>query len=172
MTTPLVILAFGSATVGFLGANEAYGGSAWINSFLSLPDTKLDISHAKEYMLGGLNVVLGLLGMGLAYRLFGKEAKATKVDTLFKKLVVHKFYIDEIYVFFIVKPLLLLSRFIAQVIDPKIFDGFINFNVWGYRKSAVLFAKLQNGKVRYYALYILVGVSGMSYYLIFKLGVI
>ena len=172
MTTPLVILAFGSATVGFLGANEAYGGSAWINTFLSLPDTKLDISHAKEYMLGGLNVLLGLLGMGFAYTLFAKEAEATKVDTLFKKLVVHKFYIDEIYAFFIVKPLLLLSRFIANVIDPRIFDGFINFNVWGYRRSALLFAKLQNGKVRYYALYILIGVSGMSYYLILKLGVI
>ena len=172
MTLPLVILAFGSATVGFLGANEAYGGNSWINTFLSLPDTQLDISHAKEYMLGGLNVALGLLGMGLAYKLFAKEANETKVDTLFKKLAVHKFYIDEIYAFFIVNPLLLLSRFIAKVIDPKIFDGFINFNVWGYRKSALIFAKLQNGKVRYYALYILIGVSAMSCYLILELGVI
>ena len=65
-----------------------------------------------------------------------------------------------------------MSTLIAKVIDPKIFDGFINLNVWGYTKSAVLFAKLQNGKVRYYALYILAGVSAMSYYLIFKLGVV
>jgi len=172
MTAPLVILALGSATVGFLGANEAYGGSAWINTFLALPDAALSISHTKEYMLGGMNVLLALLGMGLAYKLFAKEAQEVKVDTLFKKVVVNKFYIDEIYGFFVLKPLLILSHFIAEVMDPKIFDGFINFNVWGYRKSALFFSKLQNGKVRYYALYILIGVSGMSCYLLLKLGVL
>jgi len=172
MTAPLVILALGSATVGFLGANEAYGGSAWINTFLALPDAALSISHTKEYMLGGMNVLLALLGMSLAYKLFAKEAQEVKVDTLFKKVVVNKFYIDEIYGFFVLKPLLILSHFIAEVMDPKIFDGFINFNVWGYRKSALFFSKLQNGKVRYYALYILIGVSGMSCYLLLKLGVL
>ena len=172
MTAPLVILALGSATVGFLGANQAYGGSAWINTFLALPDAVLSISHTKEYILGGMNVFLALLGMGLAYKLFAKEAQEVKVDTLFKKVVVNKFYIDEIYGFFVLKPLLILSHFIAEVMDPKIFDGFINFNVWGYRKSALFFSKLQNGKVRYYALYILIGVSGMSCYLLLKLGVL
>jgi NADH-quinone oxidoreductase subunit L len=172
MTAPLVILALGSATVGFLGANEAYGGSAWINTFLALPDAALSISHTKEYMLGGMNVLLALLGMGLAYKLFAKEAQEVKLDTLFKKVVVNKFYIDEIYGFFVLKPLLILSHFIAEVMDPKIFDGFINFNVRCYRKSALFFSKLQNGKVRYYALYILIGVSGMSCYLLLKLGVL
>jgi len=172
MTTPLVILAFGSATVGFLGVNEAYGGNSWLNTFLALPDSANHVSHATEYMLGALNVILGLLGMGLAYKLFANNAKEAQPDTLFRSLAIHKFYIDEIYAFFIVKPLLLISNLIAKVIDPKIFDGFINLNVWGYTKSAVLFAKLQNGKVRYYALYILVGVSAMSCYLIFKLGVV
>ena len=121
-------------------------------------------------MLGGLNVLLAFTGMGLAYRIFAKEAQEVKVDTLFQKIVINKFYIDEIYAFFILKPLLILSYFIAKVIDPKLFDGFINLNVWGYRKSAVLFTKLQNGKVRYYSLYILMGVSAMSYYMLFKLG--
>ena len=172
MTTPLVILAFGSATVGFLGVNEAYGGNSWLNTFLALPDSANHVSHATEYMLGGLNVILGLLGMGLAYKMFANNAEEAQPDTLFRSLAIHKFYIDEIYTFFIVKPLLLISNLIAKVIDPKIFDGFINLNVWGYTKSAVLFAKLQNGKVRYYALYILAGVSAMSYYLIFKLGVV
>jgi len=171
MTRPLVILAFGAATAGFLGVNEAYGGSSAINTFLALPDTKLHLSHATEYMIGGLNVILALLGMGLAYKLFAQNAQEVEADTLFKKLAINKFYIDEVYEFFIVKPLLWMSDLIAKVIDPKIFDGFINLNVWAYLSSAGLFAKLQNGKVRYYALYILVGVSAMSYYMLFKLGV-
>ncbi len=171
MTYPLVFLAFGSATVGFLGLNEAYGGASWFNTFLALPDIEHHIPHATEYMLGGLNVILGLMGMGLAYKMFAKETTEVRADTLFKKVVINKFYIDEIYDFVIVRPLLMISRFIAKVIDPKIFDGFINLNVWGYTTSATLFSKLQNGKVRYYALYILAGVSAMSCYMLFKLGV-
>jgi NADH-quinone oxidoreductase subunit L len=171
MTTPLIVLAIGSAFAGFFGVNEAYGGSAWINTFLALPDTKLHLSHSSEYMLGALNVILGLMGMGLAYKLFAKEATEPESNTLLKSIVINKFYVDEIYEFIIVKPLLLLSHLIAKVIDPKIFDGFINLNVWAYRKSGVLFGKLQNGKVRYYALYILTGVSAMSLYILIKLGV-
>ena len=171
MTKPLIVLAIGSVFAGFLGVNEAYGGSSWINTFLALPDTKLHVSHSSEYMLGALNVILGLMGMGLAYKLFAKEAKEPQANTLLKSIVINKFYVDEIYEFIIIKPLLFLSHLIAKVIDPKIFDGFINLNVWTYRKSGALFGKLQNGKVRYYALYILTGVSAMSFYILIKLGV-
>jgi NADH-quinone oxidoreductase subunit L len=171
MTYPLVILAIGSATAGFLGVNEAYGGNAWINTFLALPDFKVHLSHASEYMLGALNVVLALSGMALAYKLFASHAAEPKADTLLRNVLINKFYIDEIYEFLIVKPLLLLSWLIAKVIDPKIFDGFINLNVWLYKKAGLVFGKLQNGKVRYYALYILTGVSAISYYMLMELGV-
>ena len=170
MTYPLVFLAFGSASAGFLGVNEAYGGSSWINAFLNLPDRAFHISHSTEYMLSSLNVLLGVTGMLLAYKLFAKETREVQANTLFKKVVLNKFYVDELYEFFIIKPLLLISRFIDKVIDPKLFDGFLLLNVWFYKYSARLFAKLQNGKVRYYALYILAGVSAMSYYILFKFG--
>ncbi|MFT5660841.1 MAG: NADH-quinone oxidoreductase subunit L [Sulfurimonas sp.] len=170
MTKPLVVLALGSASVGFLGLNEAYGGTSWFNSFLALPDSQFHISHSIEYMIGGLNVTLGLMGMFIAYKMFAVEMREVKEDRLYKKLIINKFYIDEIYEFFTVKPLLFLSDFIVTVMDPKIFDGIINFNIWSYKKFAMIFAKLQNGKVRYYSLYILIGASAMSYYMIFKLG--
>jgi NADH-quinone oxidoreductase subunit L len=112
------------------------------------------------------------MGMGLAYKMFAHNAQEAKADTIFRRVAINKFYIDEIYEFIIVKPLLTLSRLIANIIDPKIFDGFINLNVWGYTKSAQLFSKLQNGKVRFYAMYILVGISGISFYMLFKLGLV
>ncbi len=172
MTKPLVILALGSALAGFLGLNEAYGGNRWINTFLALPDSELHLSHVTEYLLGGLNVMLALMGMGLAYKLFARESKEPQADSLLRSIVINKFYIDEIYEFLIIKPLLFLSMLIAKVIDPKIFDGFINLNVWTYKKAGNLFGKLQNGKVRYYALYILSAISSMSYYILFKVGII
>ena len=86
--------------------------------------------------------------------------------------MIHTFYIDELYDLLIVKPLLKMSRVIDNIIDPKIFDGFINLNIWGYLKSAEMFATLQNGKVRYYALYILIGLSAISCYMLIKLEVL
>ena len=171
MTKPLIVLAVGSAFAGFLGVNEAYGGSSLINNFLALPDINLHVSHTAEYMLGALNVVLGLLGMGLAYKMFASNAKEVKPDTLWRKLAINKFYIDEIYEFIIIKPLLVMSTFFEKFVEPYIFDGFINLNVFVYRQAAVVFAKMQNGNVRYYALYILAGVSAISYYMMMKLGV-
>ena len=75
MTWPLVVLAIGSATAGFLSINAAYGGNALFSTFLMLPDLSIYLSHTTEYMLGLLNVMLGLGGMALAYTLYVKEPK-------------------------------------------------------------------------------------------------
>ena len=108
--------------------------------------------------------------MILAYKMFATDAQEAQSDTFAKRVIINKFYIDELYETIILKPILHGSSFIANIIDPKIFDAFLNFNVWGYKKSATLFATLQNGKVRYYALYIVAGISAMSLYILLKLG--
>jgi len=172
MTYPLVVLAFGATFSGFLGVSEVYGGSDIFGTFLSLGDLKITLPHSTEYMIAAFNVSLATIGMIIAYKMFAQEAKEANTKNILIKIAVEKFYIDEIYEFLILKPLLLLSRFIANVIDPKLFDGFINTLVWIYLSLAKLFLKLQNGNVRSYAFYIITGVSAMSLFLIFKLGVV
>ncbi|MEA3373245.1 MAG: NADH-quinone oxidoreductase subunit L [Campylobacterota bacterium] len=162
MTWPLVALAIGSATAGFLGMNEAYGGSNWFASFIALPDVDLHLSHTEEYLLGALNVLMGVIGMGLAYKLFATEAMPPERKVLWKRVVINKFYIDELYEGVIVRPLLGMSNLFDRVIDRHGFDGVIHLLVNSYRSAAALFAQLQNGKVRYYALYILAGIAVMS----------
>ena len=162
MTYPLVFLAFGSAFAGFI--------APWFSSFLSLSDIAEHVSHTTEYTLAFLNIVLSILAMILAYKMFATDAQEAQSDTFAKRVIINKFYIDELYETIILKPILHGSSFIANIIDPKIFDAFLNFNVWGYKKSATLFATLQNGKVRYYALYIVAGISAMSLYILLKLG--
>jgi NADH-quinone oxidoreductase subunit L len=170
MTKPLVVLAIGSATVGLLGANAAFGGSNWFASFIALPDAEEHLSHSSEYLLAALNVVMALMGIGWAYKRFAVEAKPMRVVTPWQKLAVHKFYIDELYEGVFVKPILLLSRFFDRVVDRLVVDGVINLAVFGYRYTGVRFAQLQNGKVRYYALYILIGVAAMSLFILMTLG--
>lgn len=161
MTIPLVILAIGATFAGFLQSS--------FSNFLSITSDSQHTSHS--VMLESLNVVLAVAGMAVAYKLYAKSAQEPQPNSMFKKAVINKFYIDEIYEFLIMKPIVSLSRFIAQIIDPKGFDGFINLNIFIYRYSAAVFSKLQNGKVRYYALYMVAGISLMSVYIILKLGV-
>ena len=162
MTWPLIVLAVGSSTVGLLGANEAYGGSNWFASFLALDDTLYHISHRSEYLLGALNVLMGIAGMWIAYICFSGEPVEPEANSMYKRMIINKFYIDEVYNALIVKPIFRLSIFIDKVIDIKVFDFIIDIFVLGYKRGGYYFAKLQNGKVQYYALYILAGVAVMS----------
>jgi len=57
-----------------------------------------------------------------------------------------------------------------KLIDQKGVDGILRFAVYGYRASGAAFALLQNGKVRFYALYILVGIAILSLLMLEILG--
>jgi len=163
MTKPLVVLAIGSAFAGLLGVNAAYGGSDWFRHFIALPDRSEHLSHAAEYLLGTLNVAMAAIGIWLAYRKFVLKAPVEPMAaTGWQKLVIEKFYIDELYETLFVKPLRLTSRFFDRVVDKLVFDGAIGLSVFGYRGAARQLASLQNGKVRYYALYIMAGIAVMS----------
>ncbi|MGB5964871.1 MAG: NADH-quinone oxidoreductase subunit L [Sulfurimonadaceae bacterium] len=170
MTWPLVVLAFGSATVGFLGLNEAYGGTNLFSSFIALPDLSYHLSHRSEYMLGMLNVLMAVIGMALAYRLYARSAEEPRASSVWRHAVINKFYIDEIYEVIIVRPLRYLSLFTDKIIDQKGVDGILRVAVFGYKTAGAAFTLLQNGKVRYYALYILAGLAVLSLLMLNTLG--
>ena len=171
VTKPLIVLAFGSATVGFLGVNEAYGGSNLFSSFLALPDTLSHLSHAQEYLLGLVNTIMGLAGMWIAYRLFVKRDHIHTVELLgVQKVIANKFYVDEIYEYLFVKPLRATSLFLDRVVDRLGFDGVIDGSVYGYRYGGSLFSELQNGKIRHYVLYSILGISFVSIFILISIG--
>ncbi len=167
---PLIVLAFCSVFVGFFGANEAYGGSNAFASFLALPDVTHHASHQTEYLLGLVNVIVSLIAIFVSYKLFAKNPKENLENSTWNKLAINKFYVDEIYDFVVVRNLRLASVFFNKVIDEKMVDGVINLFTNLYITMASDFASLQNGKVRYYAMYILAGVSVMSISLLIILG--
>jgi NADH-quinone oxidoreductase subunit L len=170
MDRPLIILAFGSATLGLLGLGEAYGGSNIFGSFISLPDRTLHISHSSEYLLAILNTSMGVLGMWLAYRLFATNATMPTVKVAWQRIVINKFYIDELYELLFVKPLRSLSLFFERFVDRVGFDGILYLSTYSYRYAGAKFAQLQNGKVRYYALYSMVGIALVSLFLLIFIG--
>lgn len=170
MTWPLVVLAFGSATVGFLGLNEAYGGTNLFSRFIALPDLSHHLSHTSEYLLGSLNILMAVTGMTLAYRLYARSSEEPQTNSFWRHAVINKFYIDELYDFIIVRPLRHLSVMSDKVIDQKGVDGILRVAVFGYKTAGAAFTLLQNGKVRYYALYILAGLAALSLLMLNTLG--
>ena len=83
-------------------------------------------------------------------------------------LMENKFYVDELYDWVIVKPLSMLSNFLAWVFDLRILDGFIN----GIGKLVEFVGGtlrgVQAGFIRSYAAWLLLGTLGLVIYLVIR----
>ncbi len=168
MTIPLMILAFGALIVGFLGVPEALGGHNLIHEWLGGQNIPLaHVSHAKELMLMGLNVLVGASGITLAWIRFKTKSYEKERQS---GIVYNKFYIDEIYEFVFVRGLRKLSWNIAQNIDLKLIDGAILRACRGFIGTGEKVAILQNANIRAYVFAMLVGLSFISFYLLTLVG--
>lgn len=164
MIYPLIILAVGSTTVGFLADGFHY--------FIALPNRSIEgISHNTEYILMGVNIFITLGGIVLAYILFGKTPKEPKPDLPIKVLIMKKFYVDQAHERLFVQGIRNLSEFFDRVVDSKIIDGMFGRITGCYMTIGRVFNSFQNGSVRHYATYLIFGVSLMSMALIFLLEV-
>jgi NADH-quinone oxidoreductase subunit L len=73
-------------------------------------------------------------------------------------IVAKKFYIDEVYTLLIVKPLEYMSEFFDKKISSYLIDGTINYLALSYLKIGKFVSYIENGNIRFYALYMLIGV--------------
>src|SRR5260370_268743 len=136
-----VIHAGFSVVGGLIGWPEAFGGENRFEKFLDptlkgvLPETgEVNIAHhavLKELLLMGASLGIAVAGIILAYQLYcakriAPELVAKKFPRLYQ-LLLHKYYVDEIYDAAVVdrtKDLgTLLGRFDANVIDGVGVDG-------------------------------------------------
>jgi NADH-quinone oxidoreductase subunit L len=170
MTLPLVILAIGSIFAGWLGAPEFLWGSRWERwlepIFGAAAEHHGSINTEVTVTLGTFAVVL--CGIGLAYLRYGK-ARITAEDGpvgFLYRLSLDKFYVDEFYDAFFVRPFTAISRFLASVIDPWVIDGMVNGVAATVRGVSTVWRGLQTGNVQHYAAMFLVGVLALlAYYL-------
>ncbi|HLA56824.1 MAG TPA: NADH-quinone oxidoreductase subunit L [Flavobacterium sp.] len=167
ITFPLIVLAI-LATVG--GAISLPGNS-WLNGYLEPVFTK--VSHEAhhfgntEYMLMGIAVIGGLIGIGIAYMKYIKQSQVPGEDseiTGFSKVLYNKYYVDEVYDFLFVKPLNALSRFFRDTIEPA-----LSSLVYGFGRTANYIGTsgktLQNGSIGFYLFGFVLGVAAILTYL-------
>ena len=155
MKLPLILLGI-LATVGGL-LNTPF--APWVSDFLQKSHA-IGIDPKTNWGLMALSAVVGLLGIGLAFYVYGETGRAYRLAKrmgFLYKLSFNKFYFDEIYHFVLVQPVFLLARGL-RVVDKYILDGI----VWllgevGY--SGGLSLKFSNtGQVQTYGLIALLGI--------------
>src|SRR5574337_576870 len=173
MRLPLVLLALGSATVGFVGVPP---GSSLLQRFLSsvFPITTHEGGSAPplfEILLAIVALVMAVGGIAIAFRYClsdpgRSEVLAGRYPTLYRTLF-HKYWVDELYEKVVVHPTVTSARAISESFDARIVDGSVNGIATLTTRVGSLLRRLQTGHVPVYILSILIGAVALLGYLAF-----
>jgi NADH-quinone oxidoreductase subunit L len=137
-------------------------------------DGEADEAHdeiALERTLMAVSSAIALLGIGIAIFIWGKRRDiadgAARSMAGVHRLLLNKYYVDEIYDATVVKPTKVLSTDVLwRGFDVKVIDGAVNGTAAVVDGGAAVLRRLQTGSVRTYAGSILVGVVViLGYYL-------
>jgi NADH-quinone oxidoreductase subunit L len=160
----LSVLGAGTVLAGLVNIPVFFGGSESFSLWLNLPDLRRPLSHTSEILLLILNIAVAFSGIFFAYSHYKSSSQDPSLGW-FDNLLLNKFYIDEILHALVVRPLDWLSDFISKTLDENLIDGFIHAISSSYQRLSYYSDYVQNGNVRYYALYMSVGIVGIFVYL-------
>jgi NADH-quinone oxidoreductase subunit L len=167
ITIPLIILAILAAFGGLI----SLPGNSWLNHYLEPIFTK--ISHeahhlgSTEYILMAVATIGALIGIGIAYSKYIKQSQVPTGDSEISgisKVLYNKYYVDEFYMFSIVKPINKLSKFLRNRVEKAI-SGFVLG--LGEISNALSNAgkELQTGSIGLYLFGFVIGVGAILFYL-------
>jgi NADH-quinone oxidoreductase subunit L len=179
MLVPLLVLALGSIFAGGLTYGLFTGGAGfWKTAITILPHHDVhEAIHHLPLWATKLPLVAGLTGLALA--LVGYVWKKGLPDQLaarFKSVyafLYNKWYVDELYDRFFVKPmwclgLIFWKRGDQGLIDPYLPDGAANL----VDRASLKASRFQSGLISQYALVMLLGLVAFTIWQLFKSGVI
>ena len=149
MTIPLIILAIGSVAAGFIPFNEL------VTSDGKAFETELELIVAIP------SVLIGLLGIGIAFIMYRKEsAIPDKLALTFKysyKWAYNKFYMDELYLFVTKK---IIFRYISDPIawfDRNVVDATMNGIAKVTQSVSFRIRDFQSGQLQKYGFVFITG---------------
>jgi NADH-quinone oxidoreductase subunit L len=169
MTVPMMILAVGAVCVGFLlgptGLFEHFLENHWMKSTFPAqvlpPEAE---AHHTGILLLVITLVFAFGGVFLAYWMYVRQPEsaervARQAPGAYE-LSRNRFYIDELYDFFVVMPANALAH-VLRIIDQYLVDGLVDLigQVPGFFGYAV--RPIQNGLVQFYALLMALGMAGI-----------
>jgi NADH-quinone oxidoreductase subunit L len=184
MAIPLIVLAIGSVVAGYIGVPHAIGGSNWIERFLE-PSFEVHASageptpaaepgagqpaHSEaeedartELLLMGISSGVAIAGIGLAmFFWFRRPDTAAALAQRFSglhRLLLNKYYVDEVYDATVVQPIKRLSQgALWKGVDVGLIDGLVNGVGAAVRSASATLRRVQTGSVRTYAASLFLG---------------
>ncbi len=162
MLGPLVILAVLSVGGGWIGIER-------ISAFLSPSVGEHPItggSASLEIGLSVLAVLVALIGWFIAHRFYHQKpdapAQLAAAVPAGYRLLLHKYYIDEIYGAVFVKPLMTFSRFFLEwVVDFAILGGLAWLLAGIAMLGGAILQRWQSGNIRSYAAWLTLGATAL-----------
>jgi len=170
MTLPLGVLAILTAVAGFVGVPSSHGTA--FERFLApvLPFREAEHGGVASLALAAVSVIAALAGVFVAWLVYGRgQVDASKIGVPtnpLHKLLLNKYYVDELYDALIVKPIYRLCLWCAQIFDVKVIDGLVNGVATAVVAWALGLRRLQTGYVMNYALGMLVGAVALVAFLL------
>ncbi len=149
MTIPLIVLAIGSVVTGFIPFNKL------VTSDGKILESELELAIAIP------SVLIGLLGIGIAYIMYRKENSIPdRLAATFKysyKWAYNKFYIDELYLFVTKK---IIFRYISEPVawfDRHVVDATMNGIAAVTQSVSFRIRGFQSGQLQKYAFIFITG---------------
>lgn len=154
MTIPMAVLAFFAVFAGYI---EFFGFGDWITAGGTIAQ---EIAGPVWIMIG--SIVVALLGIGLAWYVYGRDADATlakapKPAPVYN-LLYNKYYVDELYDAAIVKPYTLFGKFLI-LFDKYVIEGLVQLAVSISVGLGKFGARLQSGQIQAYTLVTVLGIA-------------
>jgi NADH-quinone oxidoreductase subunit L len=181
MTVPLIVLAILSIIGGAVGWPASLGGSNaiehWLAPIFSRAEDKLGfLPHQVEpveYVLMVFSVLVASAGLFLGFKWYAKHSDAPKnVSSRFARLyrvLLNKYYIDEIYEAAIVTPTMKGSdKLLWRVVDVGIIDWCVNAIGRVVVSVSGILRVVQSGVAQNYMFIFLVGVIAIIGWLIMQ----
>jgi NADH-quinone oxidoreductase subunit L len=167
MLGPLVILAVLSIVGGWIGAGR-FG--AYLAPSVGARTAEA-ASNTLEWTLTALAVLAAILGWFIADRMYrARPGSANQLATSMSgpyNVLVHKYWVDELYHAVIVKPLLVISRFFLDyVVDVAILGGAAWLLGGIASLSGAILQRWQSGNLRSYAAWLAAAAAAILIYVL------
>jgi NADH-quinone oxidoreductase subunit L len=180
MAIALVVLALGSIAAGWVSIGDRFEhflapsfetGQASVDATGDIPPE--GSSKEAEYVLMAVSSLVAVTGIAIAVYFFIRNRNAAEqlADRFagVRRVLTHKYYVDEVYDAAIVQPIRIVSeQALWKGLDTRVIDRSVNGVADIVRGLAEGLRRLQTGSVRVYAASLLLGVVFVLGYYLFR----
>ena len=157
MTIPVAVLTVLAAIGGLIQIPGLWHlVSDWLDP---VAEPLVEPTVAQDYAASAVAVALGLVGIGIAWLLYGARRRAVPRNASAQNVLEHKFYFDELYDLVFYKPAVAIAGLWKRGIEEPLIGGSITGVTVGARRAGGALGEAQTGYLRSYALAIALGAA-------------